>query len=182
MSGTRRAADGVDGAACWRRSRAAGRAKLLSAFAQSELRTGVEPQPLRSRGEWPHDCVKALLDFGADPAQATGRSARTALHGAMRFNHPEVVRALVASGADPDRSSLSGVTARELGGVESIERYTWQNHTSTKILGDPFYLSAAETEQHPSLDDVLHSAVYAAEAQRGPTRACGRAHNRQQNP
>jgi hypothetical protein len=144
---------------------------LLTMRADPGLRTARGATALALAGASGHtECVKALLDVGADPTQATGRSDRTALHGAMRFNRPEVVRALVASGADPDRASLSGVTARELGGSSlsgvSTERYTWQNYTSTKILGDPFYLSAAELEQYPPLDAVLHSGVYAAEAQR----------------
>ena len=140
---------------------------LLAMRADPGLRTARGATALALASASGHtECVKALLDVGADPAQAAGRSDRTALHGAMRFNRPEVVRALIARGADPDRSSLSGVTARELGGAVSTERYTWQTHTSTKILGDPFYLSAAELEQYPPLDDVLHSGVYAAEAQR----------------
>jgi hypothetical protein len=139
---------------------------LLAVRADPGLRTARGATALALASASGHtECVKALLDAGADPAQAAGRSDRTALHGAMRLNRPEVVRALVACGADPDRSSLSGVTARELGGAVSTERYTWQNHTATKILGDPFYLSAAELEQYPPLDDVLHSGVYAAEAQ-----------------
>lgn len=140
---------------------------LLGMRADPALRTARGATALALAGANGHaECVKALLDVGVDPGQATGRSNRTALHGAMRFNRPEVVRALVASGADPDRSSLSGVTARELGGVVPPERYTWQSHTSTKILGDPFYLSTAELEQYPPLDRVLHSGVYAAEARR----------------
>ena len=144
---------------------------LLGMRADPGLRTARGATALALAGAAGHvECVKALLDVGADPAQAAGHSARTALHSAMRFDRPEVVRALVASGADPDRPSVSGVTARELGGFEGGERYTWQAHTATKILGDPFYLSANETaEQYPPLEDLLHSSVYAAEAKRWAT-------------
>ena len=111
------------------------------------------------------DCVKALLDLGADPGQTAGHSARTALHGAMRSDRTESVRALVSAGADPDRPSVMGVTARDLCGLAPSQRFTWQAHTAAQILRDPFYLSANETAETP-LEDMLHSALYAADAKR----------------
>ena len=111
---------------------------LLGMQADPSLRTARGATALALASASNHvDCVKALLEVGADPAQGTGRSDWSALHSAIRFNRREVVRALVANGADPERSSLSGVTARELAGVVPTERYTWEHHTSAKILEDP---------------------------------------------
>ena len=141
---------------------------LLGMRADPGMRTARGATALSLASNAGHtDCVKALLDIGADPAQTAGHNARTALHGAMRSDRTESVRALVAAGADADRPSVMGVTARDLCGVAPPERFTWQAHTAAQILRDPFYLSATETaEQYPPLEDMLHSAIYAADAKR----------------
>ena len=55
--------------------------------------------------------MQALLQVGAEPTEATGKNATTALHGAMRLDRTEVVRTLITQGADPDQKTVAGVTS-----------------------------------------------------------------------
>ena len=57
--------------------------------------------------------VKLLLAEGKDPNVADSNGRRTPLHWAVRGNHPEVVKALIEGGANPDIGDQAGKTALE---------------------------------------------------------------------
>lgn len=59
------------------------------------------------------ECVRLLLEAGADPHGRQGGAA-TALHTAAMVGSPEMVRLLVAAGADPDAESDDGRTPRTI--------------------------------------------------------------------
>ena len=148
---------------------------LLGMRADPNLRTASGATALSLASRSGHlDCVQALLQVGAEPTEATGKNATTALHGAMRLDRTEVVRTLIMQGADPDQKTVAGVTARDLGGVEPLEQYSWQPHTASEILRDPYYLSETElAERYPPLESMIHSELYAAEARRAVIDAAG---------
>ena len=148
---------------------------LLGMRADPNLRTASGATALSLASRSGHlDCVQALLQVGAEPTEATGKNATTALHGAMRLDRTEVVRTLMVQGADPDQKTVAGVTARDLGGVEPLEQYSWQPHTASEILRDPYYLSETElAERYPPLESMIHSELYAAEARRAVIDAAG---------
>ena len=148
---------------------------LLGMRADPNLRTASGATALSLASRSGHlDCVQALLQVGAEPTEATGKNATTALHGAMRLDRTEVVRTLITQGADPDQKTVAGVTARDLGGVEPLEQYSWQPHTASEILRDPYYLSETElAERYPPLESMIHSELYAAEARRAVIDAAG---------
>ena len=148
---------------------------LLGMRADPNLRTASGATALSLASRSGHlDCVQALLQVGAEPTEATGKNATTALHGAMRLDRTEVVRTLITQGADPDQKTVAGVTARDLGGVEPLEQYSWQPHTASEILRDPYSLSETElAERYPPLESMIHSELYAAEARRAVIDAAG---------
>ena len=56
--------------------------------------------------------VRSLLDAGGDPNEACKATRETALHQAVTFNHTEIVKLLLAAGADPNAKADFGVPTR----------------------------------------------------------------------
>jgi len=58
-----------------------------------------------------HDVARTLLKAGANIRTAVYKNGRTTLHEALRCaNHPEIVEALLAKGADPNAKDNAGLT------------------------------------------------------------------------
>ncbi len=58
------------------------------------------------------ECVRLLLDAGADPKAGDSRTGETPLHAAITKAHEdrsEVVRLLLDAGADPNRATIPGI-------------------------------------------------------------------------
>jgi ankyrin repeat protein len=78
---------------------------LLGAGARAD-RKGEQSPLVAAAGEGQLECVKMLIEAGADPAQPSG-DAWSPITAACSHGHTEVVRLLIESGATPNESKAS---------------------------------------------------------------------------
>ena len=109
----------------------AGRAEAISIL----LRSGADPNHHAGRNDWTplmhaihknqKRSVEALLDGGAD-VNAKNNAGMTALMMAAGYGYADIVRELLARGADPYAEAGNGANslAVAVGGVPDIDRFT----------------------------------------------------------
>jgi ankyrin repeat protein len=120
----------LDGALMWaaRFGQPDAIAYLVKRGADPNARLGVNDWPILKHAVHKNQpaSVQALLAAGAD-IDARGRQGETALMMAAGYGYTEIVRLLLAKGANPRAVSAKGDTAVELAvhGVLDIDRMTW---------------------------------------------------------
>ena len=89
-----------------------------------------------------YDAVKYLLDNGASSRVQTNTTGSTCLHQAVKHRHSDVVKLLLAYGANPNVKNFDGVNCFELAQKNQFDDilYLLQNPDSTQVAKNRDYV------------------------------------------
>jgi ankyrin repeat protein len=80
------------------------------------------------------EVVQRLLHHGADPNIQDDYTGNTALHSAVRHKHPDIIKLLIRSGADPNLANKDGVKPMDLTTNHSIAALLTAGATANRII------------------------------------------------
>ncbi|UPR03670.1 ankyrin repeat domain-containing protein [Chloropicon primus] len=89
-----------------------------------------------------YDAVKYLLDNGASSRVQTNTTGSTCLHQAVKHRHSDVVKLLLAYGANPNVKNFDGVNCFELAQKNHFDDilYLLQNPDATQVAKNRDYV------------------------------------------